>query len=134
MASWRLLRDGGRDHALESDEGVPPRVEDLGGESHDIDPDFRPARVAEPDAVARLADLGMATDERLGGVSIVEPRAPLGGLSLADEFREAGGKTFIRVPCPNADPRWVAALARLVEEAPAAALAVSSESRVAARA
>jgi ferrochelatase len=43
------------------------------------------------------------------------------GMELADEFREAGGTTFIRVPCPNADPRWVAALARLVEAAPAAA-------------
>jgi hypothetical protein len=42
-------------------------------------------------------------------------------MELADEFREAGGTTFIRVPCPNADPRWVAALARLVEAAPAAA-------------
>ena len=55
-------------------------------------------------------------------------------MELADDFRDAGGETFVRVPCPNADPRWIAALARLVEDSPSEALAVDANAPHAARA
>ena len=56
------------------------------------------------------------------------------GMELADDFRDAGGETFVRVPCPNADPRWIAALARLVEDSPSQALEVDAAAPRAARA
>ena len=39
------------------------------------------------------------------------------GREALDTFREAGGETYVRIPCPNARPELIDALAAIVREA-----------------
>jgi ferrochelatase len=39
------------------------------------------------------------------------------GLRAREQWQDLGGTDFLRVPCPNAEPEWVEALAGLVREA-----------------
>lgn len=77
--------------------------------------------------------LGPATDERVAALAREHPRLLVAcpgfaadcletleeiHLRLAEGFRAAGGRDLVAVPCLNAHPAWVRALAELVRRTP----------------
>jgi ferrochelatase len=70
----------------------------------------------------KMEELGKAGVER---IAICAPSFSIDCLETLDElqrenreiFEEFGGKEFVYIPCPNADPAWVASLADVVQKA-----------------